>query len=243
MPFQHMHHATTTHIHELMGLSPLDWTGFIAVLSFSFVASLHCAFMCTPLVCASLGNESHYKNISLWLYNFARIFSYTLMGLSLGAISQNIFLFNASGGALLSITVGSFLCLFSLSLLFKRAHLIGIRLLPQKVEKLLHSFSQFALSLKGWQRAGLLGLLTVFLPCASLTPALAMSLGSHSTFWGGAFMFAFGLGTLPIMVVSPALARFSLDKIPRKFLQVLSAFLLLGVGVITILRGVYSYPF
>jgi sulfite exporter TauE/SafE len=82
-----------------------------------------------------------------------------------------------------------------------------------------------------------LGLITVFLPCMTLTPALGAAAASGSAGGGLITMLAFFLGTLPVMLVGPGLSGSVLSKLPQGGGRKVGAIFLLLAAGITIWRG------
>jgi sulfite exporter TauE/SafE len=71
----------------------------------------------------------------------------------------------------------------------------------------------------------------------TLTPALTMALGSGGALSGGVLMLGFLLGTLPMMLLSPAVAQGILDQIKGRLGEMIATGFLLVAGLITILRA------
>lgn len=176
--------------------------------------------MCGPLVCAILGPNATIKNRELWIYNILRILGYVFVGASLGMISFSL-------GAWLAYVAGSILLLFAILpkdlAIFSKTPLI---------------FKNKVNSNTGCKRASFLGVLTSLLPCMSLTPAYTMAIGSGDYKFGALFMFGFGLGTLPIMLLAPSFGRTIKAVVPVKIGTFISRIFLFLAGVITIWRGI-----
>ena len=101
------------HLHDAMAaladIDPLAAAGFVAILSFSFLASLHCALMCVPLVCALLGSGGAVARSSVALYNLGRFLSYVGAGAALGACGSTLLAMSSAFGYGLAILVALFL--------------------------------------------------------------------------------------------------------------------------------------
>ncbi len=80
------------------------------------------------------------------------------------------------------------------------------------------------------------GLATGFLPCGLVYGVLALALSSGSLVQGAAMMGAFGLGTIPLMVVV-GLSGSTLSLAMRTRLLRVAAICLVGAGVLTGARG------
>lgn len=81
-----------------------------------------------------------------------------------------------------------------------------------------------------------LGLLTVLLPCMTLTPALTMAAASGSGPSGAITMLAFALGTWPVMTFASGMPNLILSSLGGKTPRRLGAVFLLVAGFITIFR-------
>ncbi len=80
------------------------------------------------------------------------------------------------------------------------------------------------------------GLATGFLPCGLVYGVLALALSSGSVILGAAMMAAFGLGTIPLMLVV-GLTGSTLSFTMRTRLLRVAAICLVGAGVLTGARG------
>jgi sulfite exporter TauE/SafE len=218
-------------------IEPLTIAGFTALLSFSFVASLHCATMCAPLVSAKLGSRALLRSRSIWLYNSGRGLSYVSAGAILATLhSQAVGWFPVLGSWLARI-LGAAIIIASFLVLFQN----NGRRLPRFVEHLSQfigrTIANVTRKFTHQQQDFALGLATVFLPCMTLAPALAAAAATASAFGGSILMFAFFLGTLPVMVVAPAVPLKMAVVIPQTIVRALTFAFLFLVGLLTLFRG------
>ncbi len=198
----------------------------------------HCAGMCGGIVGAlSLQTPQGGTAVLVHLaYNLGRIGSYVIAGLLAGLLGQ-------AAGNLLALQNVLYLCA-SLMLIAMGLYLLGFtqflsplerggQALWQRIQPLTKRF----LPVRGIAQALPLGLLWGWLPCGLVYSALTTSLASGSAGQGALLMLAFGLGTLPnLLLAGLLLARF------RRFAQaravrVVSGLLVLGYGII----GVFNY--
>jgi sulfite exporter TauE/SafE len=229
-----MDHHHSEHLHLLMGISPLEFGGFISILSYSFFASLHCAFMCSPLVCAVIGNQCRPDRPGIWLYNFGRIISYVGAGALLGSLGAGFTFLNGSFSRYFSVIAGMIIILMAIRPWIKiSANGPAVRPTARFPDRLSKFIATKPVQLRSW----LLGIGTVILPCMTLTPALTMALGSGGALSGGVLMLGFLLGTLPMMLLSPAVAQGILDQIKGRLGEMIATGFLLVAGLITILRA------
>lgn len=206
-------------------------------LSIGFFGSLHCIGMCGPL---ALGVSSFYPQDKLTLflrmlsYNVGRILTYAVMGVVLGAIGQTLVLTGLQKS--LSIVSGAVLViLFLFSLDF---------------EKLLNKYKWYKMGLQKyhqWFAEGmsrfksmpsfLLGAMNGLLPCGLVYLALLGAMTAGNVEKGALFMFLFGLGTFPAMLMTVVVGREMLQW-RRLGINRLLPVLQLILGIYLIYRGV-----
>jgi sulfite exporter TauE/SafE len=168
-------------------------------------------------------------------YNLGRISSYATAGALMGALgSLGLLLNNALPvqmtlyvlANLMMIALGLYLTGITGALAFTER--IGHRLW-QRVQPLTRRF----LPVRGPAQAFPLGMLWGWLPCGMVYSVLAMALLTGSAARGAATLLAFGLGTLPnLMLAGLLLVRF------RNFTQ--APALRLGSGLLVLGFGVYG---
>lgn len=215
-------------------------SGYIAVFLVGLLGGVHCAGMCGGIVGALTVNMPHGR--PQWplhlAYNLGRISSYALAGALLGAVGQAGLLLNDALPVQLALYVLANLMLIALGL-----YLIGV---PQgltflerggqKVWARIQPLTRRFLPATTAARAYPLGLVWGFLPCGMVYSVLSMTLLTGSALRGAGLMLAFGLGTLPnLLLAGLLLVRF------RRFAQarmtrITSGLLVLGYG----LYGLYN---
>ena len=205
----------------------LIWTAFFLGL----VGSLHCVGMCGPLALA-LPTTGHTRAAFLTgraAYNLGRITTYCALGAVFGLIGQT----------------------FALAGLQRWVSFIaGVAILLALISSSRFALGVPAAKLVTWLKAGLaklflrrtlsslftLGLLNGLLPCGLVYIACAAATASGRVVTGIESMFAFGLGTVPMML-GLALAGPRLQFVLRLRLQRLVPACLALVGVLLLLRG------
>ncbi|MCC5844692.1 MAG: sulfite exporter TauE/SafE family protein [Verrucomicrobia bacterium] len=204
-----------------------------AALILGLAGSLHCLGMCGPLALAlPAGREATHLQRALGrlAYNLGRACTYALMGIFAGLLGHVLQL----GGVQrwVSILLG---ILLIATLLFSSHHM------PEWVLNTFYRPVQKGLGklLKRRGATGLfqIGLLNGLLPCGLVYAALAGASLQEGPLRGAAYMFIFGLGTLPMMF---ALSMGGLSLRTPRFkpvLQYLVPALTLTAGVLLILRG------
>lgn len=204
------------------------------------LGSAHCIGMCGPLAislsAAAPAGTSHLRR--QLVFSLGRIFTYAFCGAVAGF-----------GGAWASspdrgfVLSQAWLAIFAGSLLF----IMGLGttgILPKLTTKKLGSLPCHAaswlktfISSPNWHGVLIAGLFTGFIPCG-LVYAFLLKAGSTGNMWEGLLtMFAFGLGTLPLMVAVGFGGQF-LSIAGRLKLLKIAAWCIVLTGIISIARGV-----
>ncbi len=206
---------------------------FVSGFSIGVLGSFHCVGMCGPLALSLPINNlsSVRKFFSISLYNLGRAISYTSMGIVFGIIGQSFSFFKIQQW--LSIIAGvTILLVFAIN---------------KWGNPTTNSWNRFSQSLKiklgtylKSEKATItyltIGILNGFLPCGLVYLALATSLATGSILYSGLLMFAFGLGTLPVMALTMFFGKFISQNIRGKLNSMMPYFIML-VAVLLIVRG------
>lgn len=210
-------------------------TGFLAVFLIGLLGGTHCVGMCGGIVSAltvQLPGQRPAWPLHL-AYNLGRISGYTMAGAAMGALGSIGLMLNGLLPVQMALYVGANLMLVALGL-----YLVGFTKGLAPVERggqwlwlRVQPLTKRFLPVRGIAQAYPLGLLWGFLPCGLVYSILATALMSGSALRGAATLLAFGLGTLPnLLLAGLLLARF------RRFAQssavrTISGLLVLGFGV------------
>ncbi|TCD23363.1 sulfite exporter TauE/SafE family protein [Pedobacter psychrodurus] len=160
--------------------------------------SLHCAVMCGPIMLGMPFQKSSFfqSGFQLFLYQFGRILVYTILGFIVGVLGNSITVF--SNQKTLSIFIGILLILFTL-LQFSKSYNSGFSKIQLKLLNPVSKLMGKIFNLPFW---GLFaGMLNGLIPCGMVYLALATALNTGDAKSGGIFMFLFGLGTAPLMMM------------------------------------------
>jgi len=203
------------------------WTAFILGL----VGSLHCAGMCGPLALAlpSTGSGLPGFVAGRAAYNLGRILTYCVLGLIFGLVGRTLVL--AGIQRWLSIGLGIVLLAGLLG-----SGRLGLSQPVVGIVKRLKDRMRILLSRRSVRALTLLGLLNGLLPCGLVYVACAGAANTGDVLAATAYMAAFGVGTIPLMLaigLSGKLIPWSLRLQLRKAIPV-SVFLL---ACLLILRG------
>ena len=177
----------------------------IAVFFVGLLGGVHCLGMCGSIVGILTGQLP--KDGARWpfhlAYNSGRIASYAVAGILVGAIGQ--------AGLLLRDVVPVQHLLFALSSLMLVAlglYLAGIWNMVRRIEQAgsvlwqrIQPLTRFVFPITSPLRALLLGMLWGWLPCGLVYSVLVTALASGHPQSGALIMLAFGLATLPNLLV------------------------------------------
>lgn len=159
--------------------------------------SVHCAFMCGPLVLAlpAAGKSGWMVVVNRVIYQVGRILTYAVLGLILGYIGNSIAV--KGWQQAISLITGGFLILMGLFNLFSR-HFPGVIRRQQQIMQPVIRKMGFWLYKPGG--SWMAGVLNGLLPCGMVYMALAAALNADTVLGGAWFMIFFGLGTFPMMI-------------------------------------------
>jgi len=203
------------------------------------LGSGHCAGMCGPIVLAVPAATG--RVLPQLTYNVGRVLTYTAIGAALGALGVGLLAIGSGNeeDALtrvtriqigMSLLAATFLLVFGLSRLGVIPEPGFMRVSsPSKLPGFARVLGT-ASSSRGSALANLVfGLLMGFLPCGLSFAAFARALPSGSALDGALMVGAFGLGTLPaLLVLGTAASRLARRHI--RLSNLLSGVLMIGMG-------------
>lgn len=206
------------------------WSAFLIGLFGSF----HCIGMCGPIALALPVQNSRFNLIvGRLLYNIGRAITYAVIGLVFGLLGQSLSLV----GFQQSVSI------------FAGALILLMVLLPSKISQKIYllkpayGFTNFLkrkfgalLKKKSVTSTFLIGLLNGFLPCGLVYIAVAGAIASGSYLDGAAYMFVFGIGTLPIMLAVSLAGNFISLNVRKRINRMIPAFMIV-LAFLFILRG------
>ena len=179
------------------------------MLALGLATSVHCISMCGPMVVtyAVKGEEDEHwtrKITPNLAYQAAKLVSYVLVGLLLGAIGSA---FNLNGvRPWIMFAAGAFMIVIGLGMTGRFPW--ASRMTPRPPKFLITALSKLRRKAKADAEEGVasiatpisFGLLTGLMPCAPLQAAQLAAAGTGNMLYGGIAMLAFGLGTAPLML-------------------------------------------
>lgn len=200
-------------------------TGF----TIGLVGSLHCVGMCGPLALGVVSRTTH--RFHYLLYFMGKTLSYALMGLILGAVGNQFAL--AGFQQILTIVSGLVILLIFFVSKYSEVRLPFFTAALGKLRLVLYSL--LGNTSKGWFSFEL-GVINGWLPCGLVYLALMTALATGDLWLSALHMAAFGIGTMPLMLLLMLTGR-SISPSIRKLINHWLPWLILLVGLFMILRG------
>ena len=224
-----------------MDLSPL-----IELFMLGLSGTGHCLGMCGPLVIAFPGKTGrigpHFS------YHAGRIATYTGVGVVMGSLGLAVAALASVAGfdylaavaraqLLFSLLAGLFLCLFGLGQLGITGQPAWLTLAsPEKIPGYRRLVRSAYLKADPVLMV-VTGLFMGFLPCGLSFAAFSRALAVSRPLEGGAFLLAFGLGTLPGLLLMGTGVGFIMRRYQRQF-DIFSGMLMIAMGTSLLVDGI-----
>ena len=194
--------------------------------------SVHCIGMCGPLAFA-VPSFRKYWWLTLadkFLYNSGRVITYSFLGLLIGFAGKQLWLYGLQQGV--SLLSGLLIIMAGISRLLKlrlAKNTLVTRLLAPVNRLLAYALQHQAGHL-------IVGLLNGFLPCGFVYIALVGAVNTTSPIAAAQYMFWFGAGTFPLMLLATIGAGFTGPALRRRINNAIP-YLMVCLGFWFILRG------
>ncbi len=207
---------------------------FISLFIVGFLGGVHCVGMCGGIVTALSIHKENYKKQMLQhiVYNIGRITSYVVMGAIFGSIGQ-------LGLFVIGKKLAPFHFLFAnLMLVALGFYMLGITKFLAPIEnggkviwnKIQPMFKKL-IPAKTIKQSFLVGFLWGWLPCGLVYSALATAMATGTILGGMYGMLAFGLGTLPNLLLAGFMVVKFKDFVQKKIVRLIGAFSVLFLGL------------
>lgn len=209
-------------------------TALISAFVVGLLGGVHCAGMCGGIVGAlSLGIQPGRQLPVLLAYNIGRISSYTLAGALMGALG---FFFSGllpvqTAQRVLLTFAGVFLILMGFYLAGWSAALSRVERAGGVIWRRIEPLGHGLLPVRTVRQALALGMLWGWLPCGLVYSALVWTVSSGGALQGASLMLAFGLGTLPNLLLMGVAANQLNRWTRRPLVRQLAGALVAGFGV------------
>lgn len=171
--------------------------GFGMLFVIGLMTSVHCIAMCGGInVSQCLSENKKFSGLSPVMYNLGRVVSYTVIGFVLGFAGMLFGTWENLGVS--SIIQGLIKSFAGIYMVIMGVNMLGF--VPQ-IKRLTFHLPNFIgkFRVKNSQPF-VVGLLNGFMPCGPLQSIQLVALATGNPFTGGLSMFAFSLGTVPLML-------------------------------------------
>jgi sulfite exporter TauE/SafE len=194
------------------------------------LGSVHCIGMCGPLAFAvpSLQQGAGWLILDKGLYQLGRIISYCVLGLIIGLIGIQLWMAGIQQGV--SIFTGLLIIMAACSRIFKIAFRGNANILLKPFHRL------FGYALKHKANHLIIGMINGLLPCGFVYLALAGAVNMPDIKGAIGYMFFFGLGTAPLMMIAAMTVGLT-GTIMRNRINKVVPYLMVCLGIWFILRG------
>jgi sulfite exporter TauE/SafE len=194
------------------------------------LGSVHCIGMCGPLAFAvpSLRPGAAYLILDKILYQLGRMASYCILGAFIGLVGRQIWM--AGLQQWLSLLTGCLILLAASSRLLKLSGRSRSTFMLKPFSKL------FGYALKHRANHFIIGMINGLLPCGFVYLAMAAAVNTNSVQSAVAYMFWFGAGTAPLMLIAALTVGFA-GTLVRNRINRFIPYLMMCLGVWFILRG------
>jgi len=206
----------------------VNWVAFFIGL----FGSVHCIGMCGPLALAipSVRDRGWLVVADKLMYNAGRVITYTVLGLVIGLLGKQLWLLGLQQGV--SLVSGMLIIMAGFSRLFKiqtgNSKFLTAFFLP--FNRLLHW------GLKNKAGHFFIGMLNGLLPCGFVYLALVGAINTSSAIASAQYMFWFGLGTFPLMLLATISSGFAGPVVRRRINKAIP-YVMICLGFWFILRG------
>ena len=207
--------------------------GLIAVFLVGLLGGGHCAGMCGGIVGALSAQPGGGKPLLHVAYSSGRIASYSLAGAIAGSVGGLGLLYSGA----LPVQLGLYI-LANLMLLILGLYLAGFSPLAAGLEaagqflwRRIQPWTGRFLPADTVPRALAVGVLWGWIPCGLVYGVLATALLSGSATSGALVMLAFGLGTLPNLLLAGLLARRAAKALQARTFRTVCGALVFGFGI------------
>ena len=190
--------------------------------------------MCGPIAISLPLKENSWNTriFSSMLYNTGRILTYFLLGLLFGLAGAGLSMWGLQQW--ISIAVGTLMIVsVGVPVLFRGKNLSA------GIDRLFAGFKKGFGRLFGFRTYAstfVIGIMTGFLPCGLVYIALGGALISDKALEGALYMAAFGIGTLPALLIMPLIGNV-FGQTFRNLVRKMLPYLVIILGIIFILRG------
>jgi sulfite exporter TauE/SafE len=194
------------------------------------LGSMHCLGMCGPLAFAVpvLQKGWAWLFLNKVAYQLGRIISYCVLGMLTGLLGRQIWLIGLQQGV--TMVTGLLIIFAACSRLFR----FPVNKAKTFISKPFYRLFDYAFKQKANHL--IIGIINGLLPCGFVYMALAGALNTGGVGSAVVYMFWYGLGTLPLMLIAGIGMGFSTAAL-RKYINRVVPYMMICLGLWFVLRG------
>ena len=216
-----------------------------AALLAGLLGSAHCLGMCAG-ISGLFGVSAEVRTLGRQLpmsiaYNSGRILTYALLGVVVATFGSALVEAKPTLAKPILLVTGSVIILIGLQVAFNWRLLNPIERMGAVLWQKLAPVARHFVPVTNVPRAFGLGLLWGWLPCGLVYSVLLIAATSAQPLHGGATMVAFGLGTMPAMIMTGIGAAQLSSVMRRRGARLGLGLLIVALGVLTIVMPVSSW--
>lgn len=226
----------------------LDHSQYLIAFVTGLLGGVHCLGMCGGIVGALTLNTSqnpenkstHSSFVILIGYNIGRITGYIAAGAIVAFFSSSLVDLTGIQNAKQILSVLASIIMIALGLYLAGIWNDGIEKLESVgsvVWKRIQPFTKYFMPVHSFQQAVPLGFLWGWLPCGLVYTALIWTLSASSAVEGALIMAAFGIGTLPNLLVMGVLATNLSRWVKSPLVRLIAGSLVIILGFLTLARA------
>lgn len=219
----------------------------LAALAAGFLGSAHCLGMCSgisSLVAVNSGVKALSTQLPLAItYNTGRIISYAVLGAIVATLGAVLTTSLPALAAPVRIISGILIAMLGLQIALQLRWLAPLEKAGAALWDRIAPLARNLVPATSLPRAFSLGLLWGWLPCGLVYSVLLLAAASADAPGGAAIMVAFGLGTMPAMLLTGIGAMRLAHWMQRRGVRRFAGILLLIIGLLTItmpLQGLFQ---
>lgn len=211
----------------------------ITAMMVGLLGAVHCLGMCGGVVGSLTFNLKPQVQLSFWrmfpyhlAYNLGRISSYVLMGAMFGWLGSSLTSLASFLPAqqVLQTIAGVFMILLGVYIAGIWNGVVVVEKLGRYVWAWLKPLAQKMTSVSNLGQAWLYGLVWGWLPCGLVYSMLIMAVSAGGALQGGLVMLAFGLGTLPNLLLMGSFAFFFTRLSRNQRVRQVAGWLIIALG-------------
>jgi len=207
------------------------------------LSTTHCVGMCSGIagalsasLPARIRNNRRDLITYIAIYNVGRVLSYAIAGFLVGIFSEFVFHFldNEVVQWIAKFLAMVVLMIIGLHLLGVVQRISALEAYGRAIWRILQPYGQKLLPVTNVKHAFLFGMVWGWLPCGLVYTMLMWTMASGGPLQGAETMLAFGVGTIPTLIMAGILSSWIFKGNTLKFVRKVSGAIMIGFAVIAL---------